>query len=536
MDFKRLVLQAYPQAPERQSSEARWWKRYKAVATEKKFGAVSHIEFSPAAPHAFAVTAGSRVHVYSAATKAETRTLTRFPDTAYCGTWRGDGKILAAGSEDGLVQLFDASSRLILRKLKGHTRAVRALGFGSKSSLYTASDDFTARIWDVPTETSTMTLSGHTDVVRSATLMPGSEHLLLTGSYDHSIMLWDTRTGSSTLSLDGGGPLEALLVLPSSGLVVSAALNSLSVWDILAGGKKLLSVSNHRKTITALALDSTGARLLSASLDQQVKVYDVTDYSVTHTIKFESPLLSLALAPDNSLLVAGGVNGELAIREHKQGGASAADMRPATRAGSGDDAGPSAKKLHPGSHAHAERGQSHKPEAGDFVLASFRRKKLRDFERFLKKFEYKNALDAALNTRDPVVVVSLIAELKQRAGLNIALKGRDDTSLEPILEFLIRYAVVPRYAPLLLDVAATVLEMYAPFIGQFVSLDEQFVQLAQQTRREVAFLRDLHSMQGMLEVFLEEGQRSAPRPSAAPAPSTSADTGSRLAQMEYEEQ
>lgn len=33
------------------------------------------------------------------------RTIGRFKDKAYCGTFRSDGKLLAAGGEDGLVQV-----------------------------------------------------------------------------------------------------------------------------------------------------------------------------------------------------------------------------------------------------------------------------------------------------------------------------------------------------------------------------------------------------------------------------------------------
>jgi len=33
------------------------------------------------------------------------RTIGRFKDKAYCGTLRADGKLLAAGGEDGIVQV-----------------------------------------------------------------------------------------------------------------------------------------------------------------------------------------------------------------------------------------------------------------------------------------------------------------------------------------------------------------------------------------------------------------------------------------------
>ena len=49
---------------------------------------------------------------------------------------------------------------------------------------------------------------------------------------------------------------------------------------MLGGGRELRSLSNHQKTITSLAFDGTRSRFLSASLDQHVKIYSVSDYQV----------------------------------------------------------------------------------------------------------------------------------------------------------------------------------------------------------------------------------------------------------------
>lgn len=42
----------------------------------------------------------------------------------------------------------------------------------------------------------------------------------------------------------------------------------MKVWDLLKGGQPLVSLKNHHKTVTSLALSSNGQRLLSASLDR----------------------------------------------------------------------------------------------------------------------------------------------------------------------------------------------------------------------------------------------------------------------------
>jgi hypothetical protein len=45
------------------------------------------------------------VQVYSAATNQVKKSISRFNQSAYSGCFRGDGKLLAAGSEEGVVKV-----------------------------------------------------------------------------------------------------------------------------------------------------------------------------------------------------------------------------------------------------------------------------------------------------------------------------------------------------------------------------------------------------------------------------------------------
>ncbi len=62
-----------------------------------------------------------------------------------------------------------------------------------------------------------------------------------------------------------------------------------------------------------------------------------------------------------------------------------------------------------------------------------------------------------MQSRDPVVVVSVLEELRQRDGIFIALKDRDDTMLEPLITFLAKYITNPRYSAVLITLANTLL-------------------------------------------------------------------------------
>lgn len=120
-----------------------------------------------------------------------------------------------------------------------------------------------------------------------------------------------------------------------------------------------------------------------------------------------------------------------------------------------------------------------------------RRQRLAAYDMALKGFRYHEALDRALESKHPRTIVAVMEELLMRRvrtcdhqptdppscsalpdqastdgrlllllspqGLKVAVSGRDDAALEPILSFLARYLCHPDYSDVLLDVASIVL-------------------------------------------------------------------------------
>lgn len=60
--------------------------------------------------------------IYAPKTGKVAKTITRFKDTARGGEFRKDGKLVVAGGDDGVVQVFDVNSRAILRTMKEHNQ------------------------------------------------------------------------------------------------------------------------------------------------------------------------------------------------------------------------------------------------------------------------------------------------------------------------------------------------------------------------------------------------------------------------------
>ena len=104
-----------------------------------------------------------------------------------------------------------------------------------------------------------------------------------------------------------------------------------------------------------------------------------------------------------------------------------------------------------GTYKYFLRGKHKKPSEEDYVVQSKRKPKLQKFEKFLRSFQYSAALDSSLaDNMHPPTVIALLEELILRGdGLKIALSARDDASLEPIIVFIERYILNPRYTDVL---------------------------------------------------------------------------------------
>jgi hypothetical protein len=122
------------------------------------------------------------------------------------------------------------------------------------------------------------------------------------------------------------------------------------------------------------------------------------------------------------------------------------------------------------------------------IIETERHTKLKSYEIYLKKFQYNVALDQALLSKNPLVMMMILEELCRRNGLVTALSGRDEVTLEPILSFLTRYISQPRYAKLLIHVVNTLLDIYSTIIGYSETIDELFLKLKQHIQTEVIAL------------------------------------------------
>lgn len=521
-----------PSGPSAITPEQRYWRSFKSqqLTPSPQSSPVTHIshpnDYTPtsstinATSDLFAVTAGSRIRIFSTRSRKLVKTISRFglTDIAHSGEIRPDSQAVLAGGDSGAVQVFRTESRAILKTWNIHKQPVWTTKWNptSLTSLMSCSDDRTVRLWDLSESEPITAFTGHQDYVRSGAYLPGhSGNILATGSYDQTVRLWDARsndTSRSIMTFAHANPIEAVLPLPSpspshspSTTLLAASGPTISILDLVAARPLDLLKSHHQKTITSLSLASNGRRVLSASLDGHLKVLDTTSWRVVAGSKYPSPILSLSVVPTGSTredrhLAVGLQSGLFSLKTRLSGQQKITEReraREMTALVEGNieayDARKARKERLAGKPQGIRKRQRGIDDEGDGAMlvvdgrAGGKKKKLRPWDEALRAGRYGKALDLVLASNsstsqkagkgaqagkgqgqgpDTTQVLTLLTALQHRSALRTALSNRSETSLRPLLQWLIRCILDSRYVWLICRVSMLVLELYAEYLGQ----------------------------------------------------------------------
>ena len=73
-----------------------------------------------------------------------------FNEYYYGNSQSPDGRFVASGAMDGIINVFDVATGKLVHTLEGHAMPIRSLAFSHSSQLLlTASDDGQIKIYDV---------------------------------------------------------------------------------------------------------------------------------------------------------------------------------------------------------------------------------------------------------------------------------------------------------------------------------------------------------------------------------------------------
>jgi serine/threonine protein kinase len=202
---------------------------------------------------------------------------------------------------------------LRIRTIVAHDEPIRALAYGADgSTLITASDDSTLRIW----------AAGTGDIVRiihmdhgAPTSLAVNDRYAATGHKDGTVSVWDLAAGTKIADLRRNeAPVWALTFTKSGRLAVTSHDWTVSLWDIRKPDGPIHVFSAHTNPVQAIALSSSGDYLASGGADKQVRLWSLDTLDNVRTYRTQSDFVTaLAFSNDDELIASGTLNGRISI-------------------------------------------------------------------------------------------------------------------------------------------------------------------------------------------------------------------------------
>lgn len=113
--------------------------------------------------------------------------------TALLWLGRDNVNMLASGSADSTVKLWNVASLTLVRTLEGHTNWITSLAYLGKGNLASGSADFAIKVWSISNGGSLLTtLTGHTSEVSGLSLVGNDS--MASVSFDGSIKIWNLNS------------------------------------------------------------------------------------------------------------------------------------------------------------------------------------------------------------------------------------------------------------------------------------------------------------------------------------------------------
>ncbi|PVU97345.1 hypothetical protein BB559_002068 [Furculomyces boomerangus] len=501
MEYKRIGSAKSASGLRKLSPEEKYWKSFRFPVLVKEYGSVNSIEFSKSIPHVFSVSASARIQIYSSQTGKATKTITKFNNVVKTSCFREDGKLLAVGDTDGLVQVFDVKSKACLRSFKGHNQAVNVVKFtANKTKLISVSDDKTIKLWDVTGQhEESISFEPHLDYVKALATSATNPNLFATGSYDHKVRLYDIEDESKKprLEIDHLEPVEMIQFYPGDALIAVSGGPFVKIYDAVVG-RCLAVLGNFEKTVTSIVFDGNQTRLIAGSLDQNLKIYDSSTFKLLASIRYQQPILSVGMSPDDNLLVVGMTSGLLSIKKRPQGSSKSHESKEVVEV-----------KMKSGSYRHFLRTGSSKGGKDDHVVKRNSHKSLPGYDRFLRSFQYGKALDLALlpNIKTETTLM-VIDELIARSGLKTAIAGRNQDTLNPVVEFVKKNLMEPTNPPAILELANELVEYYSPFASNFPNFTEFVNVVLYKINCEIEMQNDLAELKGYVDMITSTSEQN----------------------------
>ena len=243
-------------------------------------------------------------------------TLERTAGSVYDVAFSPDGRYLASCGDKESIEIWDARSRTLFRRLSGHGRWTTSLAFArDQHTLVSGGADNTVKIWSIDDGSLLRTFRGHAGEVKDVDVSPTGD-LSVSASLDGTVRVWATNSGELLHKLEHEGGVTSV-AFDSDGRRLAAAVSQQGVirlWNV-PDGSLLNAWKAHSKpgllpklAMRSVAFSPDGKQLASGGCaDRTVKIWDATNGRLLRNLAGHTDWVKpIAFSPSSGILASSG--------------------------------------------------------------------------------------------------------------------------------------------------------------------------------------------------------------------------------------
>lgn len=187
-----------------------------------------------------------------------------------------DGKMLASGSEDGNLYLWNVTTGEKIKSLTEDTENIFSIAFcPDGKTLASGAADNNISLWDLSSSENIATLEGHTDWVFSVDVSQDGK-MLASGSKDKTIRIWDTTTNKELMPLIGHSNVVWSVAFSPDGKTLASGSedHTIRLWDI-ESGEQIETITGHTGAVKCVAFSPDGTKIASSTDDGAVFIWEI---------------------------------------------------------------------------------------------------------------------------------------------------------------------------------------------------------------------------------------------------------------------
>ena len=290
-----------------QSSPKELISRLWDVATGQQVQELQHpvpvecSSLSPDGSRGITGTLDGTVRVFLCQTGEVERVINCFPGRIVLTTFSPDGRVMAAGSDRGIVWVWDVASGKELGRLRGHVDAIRAIAFNSRGQIVTSSTDQTARVWELQPPGRIAPAQVADYLQNQVEISPDGRRMAIHPRPGSSSRLSSFPEGHRVTDIAQESLIAAVQFSPSGRYLVARSASG-KVCVAAAEDGAALHTLESKGRITHFSFQDDNRLVALSQPDQAVTTWNLENFEQID--RLERPQLqSMLLSPDASYLV-----------------------------------------------------------------------------------------------------------------------------------------------------------------------------------------------------------------------------------------